>query len=309
MNFARTLRFAAAAAPAVAAALFVTSLAAAQDNSPVRPDVAGTGHAAGAGRPGRRRAARAGGRLAGGEGRPHGHLPHPRPQGGGRPALRRRHARRRPEPRRLTKGDNGVWELTLGPVDPGTYRYIFNVDGVAVVDPRNPAISESNGNVWSVVARPRLADFMDTTRRAARRGRRGSTTAPPRSGTDRRMHVYTPPGYESGHGQVPGLLPAARRRRQRRLVDLGRPRQLHPRQPDRRQEGQADDRRHAGRAHRAVQLRRAGAAGRGGAAAPATTFDNDFVKDILPYVEKHYRVLTDRATGRSPACRWAAARR
>ena len=30
----------------------------------------------------------------------------------------------------LTKGENGVWEVTIGPVDPGTYRYNFNVDGV-----------------------------------------------------------------------------------------------------------------------------------------------------------------------------------
>src|SRR4051794_113867 len=25
--------------------------------------------------------------------------------------------------RSFTKGDNGAWELTLGPVDPGSYRY------------------------------------------------------------------------------------------------------------------------------------------------------------------------------------------
>src|SRR5690349_2151314 len=30
--------------------------------------------------------------------------------------------------RNLTKGENGVWELTLGPVDAGTYRYTFDVD-------------------------------------------------------------------------------------------------------------------------------------------------------------------------------------
>ena len=52
---------------------------------------------------------------------------------------------------RLTKADNGVWELTLGPLDSGAYRYTFNVDGVATIDPRNPVISESNNNVWSLV--------------------------------------------------------------------------------------------------------------------------------------------------------------
>src|SRR4051812_36807999 len=44
----------------------------------------------------------------------------------------------------FTKGENGVWEATVGPVIPGAYRYTFVVDGVAVVDPRNPQYSQSN---------------------------------------------------------------------------------------------------------------------------------------------------------------------
>ena len=61
----------------------------------------------------------------------------------------------------MTKGDNGVWEVTLGPIDPGAYRYNFNLDRVSVIDPRNPSTSESNNNVWSMVYIPG-ADFMDT---------------------------------------------------------------------------------------------------------------------------------------------------
>lgn len=61
----------------------------------------------------------------------------------------------------MTKGTNGVWEVTLGPIEPGAYRYNFNVDGVSVIDPRNSSISESNSNVWSLVYVPG-ADFMDT---------------------------------------------------------------------------------------------------------------------------------------------------
>src|SRR5436853_3072444 len=30
----------------------------------------------------------------------------------------------------MTKATNGVWELTVGPIDPGAYRYSFNLDGV-----------------------------------------------------------------------------------------------------------------------------------------------------------------------------------
>ena len=28
----------------------------------------------------------------------------------------------------LTKGDQGVWEATIGPIEPGVYRYTFTVD-------------------------------------------------------------------------------------------------------------------------------------------------------------------------------------
>src|SRR4051812_8566112 len=30
----------------------------------------------------------------------------------------------------LTRGTNGVWEVTIGPIDSGAYRYNFNVDGL-----------------------------------------------------------------------------------------------------------------------------------------------------------------------------------
>ena len=34
----------------------------------------------------------------------------------------------------MTKSENGVWEVTVGPLEPGAYRYHFNVNGVAVID-------------------------------------------------------------------------------------------------------------------------------------------------------------------------------
>src|SRR5438477_3678610 len=54
----------------------------------------------------------------------------------------------------MTKGTNDVWEVTVGPIEPGAYRYNFNVDGVSVIDPRNAEVSESNNNVWSLVDVP-----------------------------------------------------------------------------------------------------------------------------------------------------------
>ena len=63
----------------------------------------------------------------------------------------------------MTKGTNGIWEMTLGPLEPGAYRYNFNVDGVEVNDPRNPTTSESNDHAWSMVAVPGsdLTDIRD----------------------------------------------------------------------------------------------------------------------------------------------------
>src|SRR5689334_24273413 len=33
----------------------------------------------------------------------------------------------------MTKGENGIWEVVLGPLDPGAYRYNFNVNGVTTI--------------------------------------------------------------------------------------------------------------------------------------------------------------------------------
>ena len=38
----------------------------------------------------------------------------------------------------MTRLDNGVWTITLGPVVPDIYPYCFEVDGVAVMDPQCP---------------------------------------------------------------------------------------------------------------------------------------------------------------------------
>src|SRR4030095_4840792 len=101
----------------------------------------------------------------------------------------------------LSKAENGVWSTTVGPVGPGAYRYNFNVDGVATIDPRSPASSESNANVWSLVYVPG-ADFME-----AKNVPHGSVAAvnyySTALNTWRRLHVYTPPGYETNNDKYP----------------------------------------------------------------------------------------------------------
>lgn len=94
----------------------------------------------------------------------------------------------------MEKDDQGVWELKVGPVKSGTYRYRFNIDGVAVNDPANGSVSESNGNTWSMVHVPG-AEWMDT--RDVPHGAVAELVYHSKSiDRVRRMHVYTPPGYE-----------------------------------------------------------------------------------------------------------------
>src|SRR5262245_60331919 len=38
----------------------------------------------------------------------------------------------------LKKDPQGVWSLTVGPLPPDFYSYIFSVDGVRTIDPKNP---------------------------------------------------------------------------------------------------------------------------------------------------------------------------
>ena len=103
----------------------------------------------------------------------------------------------------MKKSDKGVWEVTVGPVPAGTYRYHFQVDGLAVIDPRNPATSEANANTWSLLTVPGspVSDLKDVPHGAVAQVPYYSKSL----GRFRRMHVYTPPGYEQGSGKLPIL--------------------------------------------------------------------------------------------------------
>ncbi len=103
----------------------------------------------------------------------------------------------------LTRAENGVWSITINPA-PGTYRYAFNVDGVAVADPRNTDVSTSNSTVQSLVHVDGSPAGED--RLAVPHGALAEVYYPsPIFGERRRMHVYTPPGYERGNRRYPVL--------------------------------------------------------------------------------------------------------
>jgi enterochelin esterase-like enzyme len=187
----------------------------------------------------------------------------------------------------MTKGENGIWEATVGPVDPGAYRYTFAVNGVPVIDPRNPSISESNNNAWSLVVVPG-SDFQDVGNAP-----HGAVAAVYYSssvlGRTRRMHVYTPPGYEAGRDKYPVfyLLHGAGDSDDS-WTSVGRAGFI------------LDNLIAARKAKPMIVVMPAGhtsAMAMAGGRLPGARdqFVDEFMKDIVPYVESHYRAHTDRA--------------
>ncbi len=201
----------------------------------------------------------------------------------------------------MNKDSNGVWEATIGPVDPGEYRYYYNVDGVYVVAPRNPATSEtfttseSNDNLWSLLNIPG-SDFMDT--RDVPHGAIEMVTYFSKAlHRFRRMHIYTPPGYEKGGGRYPVfyLLHGAMDSDDAwstvgragfimdNLIADNKVKPMVVVMPAG----------HTSRGFGGAGGRRGGPGSTNGA--PRDEFNEDFLGDVMPYAENHYRVYTDQA--------------
>lgn len=181
----------------------------------------------------------------------------------------------------MTKGTNGVWEVTVGPLPPGAYRYNFNVDGLSVMDPRNPAVSESNENVWSLAYVPgqEFMDIKDVPRGAVSEVTYYSTSLK----RFRRMHVYTPPGYETSTESYPVfyLLHGASDS-DHSWSSIGRAGFI------------MDNLIAANKAKKMIVVMPAGHTGPSGGGRSGSDFERDFMEDIVPQVEKRYRVRTER---------------
>lgn len=99
----------------------------------------------------------------------------------------------------FTKDDRGVWEGILENVNPGAYRYHFVVDGVNVYDPKAPEASETSAVMKIDPDGDAFWAIKDVPHGAVAQRWYWSETL----GTMRRMHVWTPPGYETSTDKLP----------------------------------------------------------------------------------------------------------
>jgi enterochelin esterase-like enzyme len=189
----------------------------------------------------------------------------------------------------MTRAENGVWSFEFGPIPPGIYRYTFVVDGVQTVDPRNPNSSESLTSIRSVYEVPG-AEFMEY-----KTGVPHGTIATARYfskavGGLRRMHIYTPPGYERDNRRYPVLyLLHGGGDSDNSWSTVGRAGAILDNLIAKQQAVPMIVVMPAGHVSREFQLRMdRNSMGR-------DKFNEDLTGDVIPWVDKSYRTMDDRA--------------
>jgi enterochelin esterase-like enzyme len=107
----------------------------------------------------------------------------------------------------LEKGADGVWSVTIGPLEPEIYNYNFTIDGVKTIDPGNPEVKTgSTPSTISSILEVRGPEPAFYDARAVPHGEIRTHWYDSKSlGAVRRLTVYTPPGYDRGTRRYPVL--------------------------------------------------------------------------------------------------------
>jgi enterochelin esterase family protein len=202
---------------------------------------------------------------------------------------------------KLEKDDKGVWSITVGPLTPDFYSYTFTVDGVRTVDPKNAMIKQGISSVDSMLEVPGDEAAFEATKDVPHGEVRTACYRSKTLDAMRSMHVYTPPGYEGGAEKYPvfyllhgggdddsgwstigragfimdNLL--ADKKAKPMIVVMPNGSMPRPENLPRFTPGQTPPPEFVA-AMEAAQQR----------------FTNELLKDVIPYVESHYRVQTGR---------------
>jgi enterochelin esterase family protein len=106
----------------------------------------------------------------------------------------------------MTKGSDGVWSTTIGPLPPEIWIYNFRVQGVELPDPANINLmprAAGTAAVSSMVEVPGDAPAFYDARPVPHGQVRMELYASKTMGVDRYFWVYTPPGYDQSKQKYP----------------------------------------------------------------------------------------------------------
>lgn len=96
----------------------------------------------------------------------------------------------------MKRDEDGTWILTTDPLEPDLYGYSFVADGVSLIDPSNPRMKPNLLNTQSLVHVPGVPslpwEITNVPHGVLHRHFYRSAVA----GDDRDFYVYTPPAYE-----------------------------------------------------------------------------------------------------------------
>ena len=218
----------------------------------------------------------------------------------------------------MAKSDSGLWSVTLGPLPQEVYGYTYNLDGVTVLDPLNPLIKRDVRNNTSILLiAANESDYYSV--KEVPHGTLAKVWYESHTlNLYRRMYVYTPAGYEENSktkypvlyllhgsggdedawtqlGRVPNIMD--------NLIALGKAKPMLVVMTN----GNANQVAEMGYAPLMTNLtlRPAnvpvaapsssnGTAGNRSGNANSGRFEESLVKDVIPFIENHYRVFKDK---------------
>jgi len=197
----------------------------------------------------------------------------------------------------MVKNDTNLWTLTVGPLKPELYSYTFLIDGIRVIDPNNPLVKRDGTRNESMLLIPGEESDLYMVKNIPHGTLSKIWYESPTLKLNRRMYVYTPAGYEDSQTRYPVFyLLHGGGGDEDAWTTLGRTCQI------------MDNLISQGKAKPMIVVMPNGNPGQAAAFTDAFVnpsvsapydmglglFEESMVKDIIPYVESHYRVVADR---------------
>lgn len=199
----------------------------------------------------------------------------------------------------LVRNDTGLFSLTIGPLKPELYGYTITVDGVSTIDPNNVQVRRDVSRYQNFFIIPGTETDLYFQKNGVPHGTLSKVWYnSPVLGMDRRVYVYTPAGYEKDNAKYPVfyLLHGASADEDA-WTSMGRAVQI------------MDNLIAQGKAKPMIVVMTNGNAYEAGARNEVSAipgqgdgmatyqrlsgkFEEHLVKDLVPYIEKNYRVLT-----------------